>query len=174
MNIAAAIIIALVAYAAYRLAQDYVRRSQRSFGNASIAWVRLNEMGREIATSDKTSEAVAKVVLGLMLAAGCGCFVRGILISHYLPRAIVMRGGRDDEWDGAFEEIEEMDASDRAAFVQFLMQVVLYDSFRNPLQGWLFRRAIRMRGRLVPPPENRYEAQIVASSILRRRGLQTV
>jgi len=119
------------------------------------------------------SNGFASVVFQLMATAGCGCYVRGMLFSHYLPVAwLADDSDKSHEVDVAFTDIDRAPAEQREAFAKLVAQVVVYDSFRNPLQGWLLRRAVKQVLRPEPSVSVRYESQITVRSVLARRSSQ--
>lgn len=137
MTIAVALLLILLAFAAYRLTEDYLRRSMRSFANADRVGVRMKLAAEELLGEDIPA-SVAAAVIGLVYIAGCGCFVRGILIGHYFPR--FRASSASPRVQQAFDDLDNLPAAHRQKFYDLLGAVIAYDSFRNPLQGWLFRR----------------------------------
>ena len=53
-----------------------------------------------------------------------------------------------------------------------VMLVLVYDTFRNPLQGYLTRRAIKAIAEPKPDFQTKSEAQMTAFSVLSRRKLR--
>lgn len=170
MTVAVAFVVLAVFYGAYLLARDFVSRSIRSYGSAEQVWSDLVGASDKLMDAD-IPESVARAVLGLVAAAGCGCFVRGMLINHYLPRPSLVKSGDAGPWNKAFEDVEDLTAEQRGDFYQLLAAAVVYDSFRNPLQGWLFRRILKTFLQPNPSFIQKAETQITAFSILTRRGL---
>jgi hypothetical protein len=170
MTVVLALVVFTVFYGAYLLARDFVTRSIRSYGNAESVWSDLVNTADKL-MDDDIPESVATAVLGLVVVAGCGCFVRGMLVSHYLPRPSPSKSEGSGHWNKAFEDVENLTADQRSNFYQLLATVVVYDSFRNPLQGWLFRRVLKSFLQPNPSFVQKAETQITAFSILARRGL---
>lgn len=161
MSIFWALLAVMVTWGGYRLADDYLRRSMLSFGSAEHAWGVVTANAERLMEQD-ISPAVAKLIVRTVSAAGCGCFVRGMLLGHYLPRSRSTREEADRYWGSLFDEIDSGGQEMGKLFWQFLASVVVYDSFRNPLQGWLFRRALKEMLR----PEPSYQAKLEAKSAI--------
>lgn len=172
MKIAVAILIVLIAFGAYRLAQDYVRRSLTSFGSAERSQADMAEAARTLIESEPPP-AVAKLVITMSLMAGCGCFVRGMLASHYLPRATVNRGKAEGRWAQAFAEAEGLSWEMRDIFAKFLIQVIIYDSFRNPFQGYLLRHTLENIVRPQPSLGTFLEARMTALSVVNSKRVSS-
>jgi hypothetical protein len=170
MTVAIAFVVLAVSYGVYLLARDFVTRSIRSYGSAEHVWGDLIGTADKLMASD-IPESVARAVLGLVAAAGCGCFVRGMLVNHYLPRPSLVKSGDAGPWNKAFEDVENLTAEQRGNFYQLLAATVVYDSFRNPFQGWMFRRILKTFLQPNPSFVQKAETQITAFSILTRRGL---
>lgn len=169
MMITLALLAVLTGYGALRLSQDYLRRSSTSFANAERAWVGVNEAAQKLLDQD-IPESVGRVIVALMATAGCGCYVRGMLKGHYLPRFQFRRPQRVASLDQAFKQVEEMSNDQRDLFSSLVAAVMVYDSFRNPLQGWLFRRLLKSYVKPQPPLSAKYEANLAAMSVLSNKG----
>jgi hypothetical protein len=169
--LAVALIIASVG-GAYWLADYYVCRSMRSFQTAEDVWHKLNGAASELLTHD-IPESVSRMVVALTFLAGCGCFVRGVLIAHYLPRVRLASSNSQSQWEQAFNDLGNLDPLQRSAFERLLGFVIIYDSFKNPFQGWLFRRVTRSFTKSVPSFKERAEAQLTALDVLSRRNVAT-
>ena len=172
MNLVTALFVVLVCYLFVRSAEDFMRHSLRSFQNADRVWAELNQVGKRIAESD-APVSVKRLVLALMLSAGCGCFVRGMLASHYLPR-FALRAGRGSSpgkryWEKAFTDVEVLPVGLQDDFTHLTALVLIYDSYRNPLTGYFFRRVLR----LVMQPKldfgTRTEVHLAAYSVVTRK-----
>lgn len=168
MMVPIALLAVLFGFGIFRLAQDYVRRSARSFASAERAWEGVKVAADDLLKND-VPETVARVVLALMATAGCGCYVRGMLVSHYLPRAQIVESEKSGQWDKAFGDVDALPHEQRDQFSKLLAAVVVYDSFRNPLQGWLFRRLIKSFIKVQQPITAQYEAKMTALSVLSRK-----
>ncbi|QLC25773.1 hypothetical protein HFP57_12605 [Parasphingopyxis algicola] len=133
---------ALIIGAVIWLSERYFAWAKQNLAHAAAMQPKLTAKAARLIEDEDTPESVARVVFWLAAAAGCGCFVRGFVIYHYLPRF-----GRSDKdsasLDEAFGDVEKLPVDDRKEFFEFLAMVIAYDSYENPLQGWLFRRAIR-------------------------------
>lgn len=172
MKLIAAIFLILVGYAAIRLAEDYVRRSMNSFQKADRVWADLRQTADTLLRAS-VPDSVSRLILALMLAAGCGCFVRGMLKSHYLPRVSLGLGKKSTRtskaFDKAFLDVGFLPPDLQADFSRLMALVILYDSYRNPLQGYLFRHLINS----ITKPDldfgTRAEVELTAFSVLSRK-----
>lgn len=168
MNVFIALLSVLLTYAVYRLAFYYLQRSQASFRAA-------DRVGADMATHARTlldrdiPLRVAKLVVAMSAGAGCGCFVRGIIMVHYVPGWLRPRAVSNRSLDAVFEEIENLDAETKQIFWKFQIAVMVYDSFRNPAQGWLFRHAVRSMLKVEAPYAAKREAQTAIFSVVSRR-----
>jgi hypothetical protein len=142
MTISFAIIFCAIIYGSYRLAFDYVTKSKGSFSHAEVIWNEITRISRDIIDSD-IPPSVARAVVGLVSTAGCGCFVRGMLLSYYLPTPSGVDKNPGKEWERSFDDLRHLSDVQRDLFNQLMARVIVYDSFRNPLQGLLFRRALK-------------------------------
>ena len=167
MTLHAAILIVLVTIALSWIAYDYVERSMRSYASASKVWTDVDSTARELLETD-LPQSVARAILGLLALAGCGCFVRGVLVSHYLPRLMTVGKTSSGKWNRAFDDVENLGPAQREQFSKLITLVVVYDSFRNPLHGWIFRRTLRNFTKPVVPSAYRVEAQLASFSVLNR------
>ena len=170
MTILISIIAVLLVWAVFKGLEYYLTRSLRSFRKAETHWPKLVAQSQELLAM-QISAGFASVVFQLMATAGCGCYVRGMLLSHYLPVAwLADDSDKSRDVDVAFRDIERAPAEQREAFAKLVAQVVVYDSFRNPLQGWLLRRVMKQVLRPEPSVKVRYESQITVRSVLARRS----
>ena len=167
MIVAFAFVAILATWAMFRIAQDYVRRSIRSFRHAERVWAAAMAEARILMEADIPS-SVSRLVIELSSLAGCGCFVRGMVVSHYFPRAIPSNDAPDATWDGAFADVEALPSQQRDQFRKMLALIVLYDSYRNPFQGWLFRRSLKAVIRPDPGFKVQMETQLTAYSVVSR------
>lgn len=168
MTIIIALLAVLIGFGSFRLAQDYLRRSATSFASAERAWEGVKGAADDLLKND-VPETVARVVLALMVTAGCGCYVRGMLVSHYLPRFPTREPEQSGQWDRAFVDVDALPNDQRDQFSKLIVAVVVYDSFRNPLQGWLFRRLITSFVKAQQPIAAKYEAKMTALHVLSRK-----
>jgi hypothetical protein len=168
MTLVMAILLVVLVFSAYRLADDYVRRSMGSFDSAARVWTDLDAAATELLNTD-LPESVGRMVVALTRLAGCGCFVRGVLLSNYLPRAKLQQDGRGDKWNDAFNDLKVLNGSQKDCFDRLLSLVIVYDSFRNPLQGWLFRRLLRSFTQDKRSYREKAEAELAALSVLSNR-----
>lgn len=160
---------ALILWLAYRLVDDYLRRSMVSFAHAEKARAMAQQEAVEMLETG-VPQSVARLIVQLSALAGCGCFVRGMLMSHYLPKAVPSRGAKKGPWDVAFSDLDKLDADIRRKFDKYVSYLVLYDGYRNPLQGWLFQRALRSLAKPEPRYDLRMERQLAAYSVVSRRA----
>lgn len=165
MIIVWAILASAVVYGSFLLASDYVRRSMRSYASAESVWTNLAGTAHELIESDIPA-SVARMILGLVTMAGCGCFVRGMLLSYYLPIPDGARSKADSVWDQSFADANKLSQEQREKFNHLLGQVMVYDSFTNPLQGWLFRRALKAFMRNEQTFAQRASTQLTVLSVL--------
>jgi hypothetical protein len=172
MKLITVIFVILVCYLLMKLAEDFLRRSLRSFQKADRVWSDLNQTARGIVESD-APVSVKRLVMALMLSAGCGCYIRGMIISHYLPRfalgsARASSPGRQ-YWEIAFTDVDSLSRDLQEDFARLTALVFVYDSYRNPLTGFFFRRALS----LVMQPKldfsTRAEVQLTAYSVVTRK-----
>ena len=165
------ILTSLVAVTAlsYALARAYLQGAMRSFARAERALADLQSAVRTLVEQDVPA-SVAKIALQLSVHAGCGCFVRGMLTSHYLPRVALVPRASGDVWEAAFADVERLPPAQREAFNRVVALVVVYDCFRNPLQGWLFERLMRSFTRAEPSWSDKAEAKLTAWSVVSRRA----
>lgn len=172
MKLAIFSLIVLAAYAALRMGEDYVRRSLRSFRRAEAVWADLSATADGLIQSDAPA-SVKRVVLALMMSAGCGCFVRGMLVSHYLPRVSLQQSLRERRsakmWESAFSDVDSLPAGFKEDFSRLLALVMIYDSYRNPLQGFFFRRLLRSVLQPKLDYGTRAEVQLTAFSVVSKK-----
>lgn len=167
MIVALALIAVMAVWLVFRVAQDYVRRSLRSFRHAERVWATAMIEARTLMEADIPA-SVSRLVIELSSLAGCGCFVRGMVASHYFPRAILSNAAPNSTWDGAFADVEALPHEQREKFRKLLALIVLYDSYRNPFQGWLFRRSLKAVMRPDPGFKVQMETQLTAYSVVSR------
>ena len=157
------LILAAAVALAYWLSSRYIQYAQRSFVTASMVGNDLNKAVREVLDAEAPS-IIARLSIQLMAIAGCGCFVRGILIGHYLPRVTI--NSTDDAAQAAFNELSQMSPELQAKFNKVVALVFIYDSYRNPLQGAMFRRIMRSFLRPEPRWSDQLEAKLAAFSVV--------
>lgn len=163
---ALAAIVISVAAASY-----YVKRSLGSFRRAEAVQRELEKQASDIIDMAE-SVALKRYVLSMVALAGCGCFVRGMLALHFLPRLTSSIDQDDQSFDEVMSEIDEASSEFRKKFSNFTIHLVVYDSFRNPLQGWLLRHALTSLTKPVPQANfvARQEAMIATFSVIGRKG----
>lgn len=154
--------------AAYFISSAYIRRSERSFSSAARVMDDLSSAVRGFVESDAPPE-VARLAIQMAAITGCGCFVRGVLVSHYLPRGTISRGNVPRSLNSAFEASRRMPGELQTQFDRIAGLVMIYDSFRNPLQGWLFRRALRSFVEAKPTWNDQAETKLALFSVLSRK-----
>lgn len=131
------------------LAEMYIRRARRSYANAGRVWVMVRESASAIVEGNFPREA-KEIALDLALAAGCGCFVRGVLLQHWVPTIMAAtrhhrRGSGPNQVEATMNALTQ---SQRKRMDTLIGAVLVYDSLANPLLGYLFRRAIRSFSRV--------------------------
>ncbi len=173
MKLVALFLIVPLGYLAIRLLEEFLRRSLNSFRHADCVWSDLSQTARDLAEADVPT-SVRRVVLALMMSAGCGCYVRGMFVSHFLPRIFLgIRGGeknRRGQWDQAFFDVDALPAPLSKEFSKLIALVVVYDSYRNPLQGYFFRRLIRSISKIKLDYGTHAEAELTAFSVISKRS----
>jgi hypothetical protein len=65
------------------------------------------------------------------------------LLNYYLPAPDGIKKVADEEWQRSFSDLRQLSEAQREKFNQLIVCAIVYDSYRNPLQGWLFRHAIK-------------------------------
>jgi hypothetical protein len=168
MTFAVSSIFLLLAYTAVRLSQDYMAKSLVSYGHAERTWAEVNKLARELLAQD-VSPNVAKSVIALAHLTGCGCFVRGVLLQHYFP-SLVSKPSAPQRTAAAMNEVDALNSQTRELFGKFLAVVIANDSFRNPLQGLLFRRVLQSYATPKQGFRERREAELTAFSVLNRKN----
>jgi len=163
--IAFGIIAIAVVYGAVRLLTDYLQRSQRSFASAQIAWNEVDRAVLELLDSDVPA-VVAQLAILIARLTGCGCFVRGVLMSHYLPRFTVKP---KPQLEVAFASLNELSPKQKKLFDQVIATAVVYDSYRNPLIGGLFRRLVKSAIQSQHTYSATLETQLAAAAVLSRK-----
>lgn len=171
MTVVITILLLALVYSTYRGADYYLDRSMVSFRNAERAWSELTLLARELVARDLPPR-VAKLVVAMTASAGCGCFIRGVIISHYVPQLLRRYPNEERSLGPVFEQIENLDAESRDLFWKFQVHVMVYDSFRNPAQGWLFRRALKETLKPEVSYSTKREAQSAVFSVVARRKAQ--
>ncbi len=153
----------------YRLGVMYVRRSMRSFSSGATVWADLHKELRAFIEKEPPV-AVAQLAIGLATAAGCGCFVRGVVATHYLPRFRQPRPQPRNPVEPAFNEVRSMEPELQEAFDRIMARVIVYDSYRNPVQGYLFRHIMWT---FIQPQQSlasQLETKLAAFSVMSRRA----
>lgn len=169
-------VVAIAVPAATVAGYVYVRRSMRSFASAEFVRTKILDVtARELLATPGLPKEVAHLVLSIFHLAGCGCLIRGILLGRLMLLFTGARGDRErraaqHRTDRAFSILERQDASVREKFGELIAYATIYDSFANPLQGWLFRHVLRtyMTPRPKLSPEEKLKGEMIAVSILRR------
>jgi len=163
-----AILLVAAAAAAYRLADYYVRFATRSTAMAGRVWGDFEQQVRHFVSESESAE-VSKLAIHMAAAAGCGCFVRGALMSHYLPRFSIEPKEERPGVQSAFAQVGDLPHAQREAFSKLIVMTLIYDSFRNPLQGWFFRRMLDSFTKPTVSWTHQQEAKLAAFSVLSRR-----
>jgi hypothetical protein len=165
-------LLVVVVWGAYRLAEDIVRRSLNSFQTADRVWSDLKTKSQEITDAAQVPEEVCRIVYALTASAGCGCYVRGMIMHHYLPALSTRKPDTPSEqrWSESFDKIAELPIEVQRKLAELIMLVFVYDSFKNPVQGWIFRRIVRSAANPSPNFAARTEAELTAFSVLSRKG----
>ena len=159
----------------FAAANMYVKRSLRSFRKADVLLNRMDDALHKLIDSD-VPIGVARVGFLLMGTAGCGCYVRGILYSHYMPPPLarLVAGGpkRNSPVERDLLDMNKLDEGQRRIFSELIGTVVMYDGYRNPLSGWLFRHMLRSS----QPPSftERADTEVTTVSILSRQKPQKI
>jgi hypothetical protein len=166
--IAIYIIVSASAMVAYGAVKIYVRRSMNSFQMAEFVWGKLAAEAQAIIEADVPA-SVGKVVLALAATAGCGRYVRGLLIAHYLPTFVIARGDRQGRWSGSLEAVENLPPEIRDRFEHMMALVMIYDGYRNPVHGWFFRRVMKSYTESKRTFEQKLETKLTAVSVLSRK-----
>lgn len=164
------IAIAGVVGIAYILAAHYVRRATRSIGSAGDVWAQLQQEVRTFVEKGAAPE-IATFAIQLGAVAGCGCFVRGVVMNHYLPPAMLALFDDDKKIEPVEIEARHLDVDQQERLSHIVTLVIMYDSFRNPFQGFLFRRILRSY--MVPDHiswRSKVEAKAAAFSVMSRRS----
>jgi hypothetical protein len=166
MIVALTITMSVLLWVGFRLSEYYTLRSLRSYRNAERIWADLNRVAQSLLQRDITAD-VAFNVFALACTAGCGCYVRTLLINHYLPWASDIGKARRSrpEVDRGFHDIEQLVGEAKSEFRELMALVIAYDSFRNPLQGWLLRRMLGSHFKRPGFRESR-EAEIASYKVL--------
>jgi hypothetical protein len=155
----------------YRLAVGYVRRSLRSFGSAERVFGDIETASNAI-LDKRIPQSVARFVVSLVMQAGCGCFVRGFLMRHYLPRISVRYQDGNREVSVAMDDIDRLDPDVRKMIWDLIALIIVYDGYRHPMSGWIFRHALKAFDSPLAQAgiETRLETWQTAVSVLRRKS----
>lgn len=151
------------------LARVYVVRSIRSLRAAEPTLTKINEQLEKLIKEDVPVGA-ARVAFMLATTAGCGCYVRGVIFSHYLPPAVFRFFFGARQAKPAVEhdlfELDKLNEAQRHMFSDLITSVIIYDGFRNPLSGWIFRHVIRKGHR--PTFTERGDTELTTVTVLSR------
>ncbi len=163
MTLISLLCLALLASVATR---TYFTRARTSLRAAESALFEIERKAEDLLQQDLPVN-VARVVIAMVYAAGCGCFVRAMLLGHYLPRRHVATGVVRE----GNKEIETLNLETREKISELMMLVIIYDSFRNPLQGWLFRRILKEYTRSSEKIEMnaKWEARLATMAVVDRK-----
>lgn len=162
-----AILGASMVWIAFRLCEYYVSRATRSYAHAEKAWSEAMTLAHEILEKD-IPLSVAQLIVATSALAGCGCFVRGLIASAYLPHTRREKSESSNSWDGAFTDLEALDSENRKLFNDFLVRIVIYDSYKNPISGKIFRSIVRSKSS--NNTALRLETQLTTYSLLSRKN----
>lgn len=181
--IVAASIIVFCILATY-MATIYLRRATRSNEVASRLWDDFYIKVERILDGDFPGE-VKRFTYCVAMTAGCGCLVRGYLVDHYIPNlAKIIRHPSSQtkaQSDALSGSMRALTRRQRQEVIKALVAALMFDSFANPLQGWLLRKTVKQfaaspsqRAKL--PAEEIGEVQRVAVRVAVRkdRGEQEV
>lgn len=157
-----------VVAAVYLAVSSYVERAKRSFANADRVMTDLTAAVRTFVESDAPPE-VARLAIQMSVLTGCGCFMRGVLMSHYLPRGGIVRANVPKALNAAFQQSRGMPIELQTQFDRISGLVMIYDSFRNPIQGWLFRRVLWSFVETKPTWNDQAETKLALFSVLSRK-----
>ena len=124
MTVSYALLIAVLTTGIYLVASSYVHRSKRSYSNADRVWSDLNSHALELLKAD-IPKPISLLVVALSRTAGCGCFVRGALLSHYLPIRVAGRDAGDNGVKSAFDSIDKLTPELRQSIGKLLALVML-------------------------------------------------
>lgn len=155
------------------LINTYVNRSLRSYQSASAMLGHVTENLEELT---KSEPPVGVARLGFMLAstAGCGCYVRAVLMSRYLPTPLassIFGGsgrGKSKEVEHDMFDLDKLTPEQRQHFSKLVASVIVYDGYRNPLSGWAFRKM--MDAHTETSYTQREGAELTIFSVLARKA----
>ena len=137
-HISIALLLVLIVFAAFRIAQDIVRRSMNSFKNAELVWNEILKSGRILVENDAVTPPVSRLIIKLMGMAGSGKFVRTMIFQSLVPSAF--RTSKPKEgFEAIIREINHLPENLHEEFRKLLILVLLYDSYSNPVQGRAMR-----------------------------------
>jgi hypothetical protein len=141
------LIVTVVAAVAMTLLLDrYLRRSAKSFMRGEEIWSELQTNAAQIVENERYPLGVACLAHALSEAAGCGCFVRAMLMGHYTPKLLFWRRQRaaaklqHTPW---VDDLSQLSEAQKKQLNTLFIKVIIFDSYANPLQGWLLRRLVR-------------------------------
>lgn len=157
------------------IVQTYLRRAAHSYELASEVWGTVYRRADGI-LAGRYPAPVKAMAYGLAHTAGCGCYVRQMLLRHYLPSVATAREQASSKAppSALVKAIEGLRSSQRREIDLLIGAVVVYDGFSNPLQGWVFRRLMRgywnipAKSRPLPKKEYR-EAEAAAVNVVARK-----
>lgn len=154
----------------------YARRAERSLGTADKIWRDFIRECDGVITDRAMAGPIAELVYTLGMTAGCGCYVRQALFTHYMPEAAQQRINASLHSGGAksgLEMFDDLSHEQRKQINKVFVLALLFDSFANPVQGWLFRRALRNYRRVTQqsklPVGAVREAQSAALKVAQRK-----
>lgn len=158
------------------LASIYTRRAPRSVARSQIFWKAFKTDVERVIRDDSYPQPVAEFVYELAMTAGCGCYVRQMLVTHYLPSLWsrlseeASEKPREREFDAAMQALSK---PKREQIKRIMVTAIVFDSFYNPFQGWLFRRVLN--GYKNPQPStyrkvDMQEASHVTYKVVRNRA----
>lgn len=146
------------------LADRYFDIANQSFVNASKTWKQITSEASKIIDDETYPSKSIAFVMVMTGVAGCGCFVRAMLINHYFPKMLeINRVKRKDEnpFEGALDGLTD---SQRKSIDKLIAKIIWFDAHRNPLHGLLFKRLLskHFNGKTA-------EQELAAISVVRRK-----
>lgn len=120
----------------------YATRSTR----AAIAFWPMVEQSALKLMSDKYPPEVRSMAMQLGMTTGCGCYVSGFLVSHYMPWLDRLLSGKPSNNDERIiATLKRLDTRQRDQVDKMIAATLFYDSLTNPLRGSMVRRVIKYR-----------------------------
>lgn len=138
--------ITIVIGAGFIALDRYFVMAKDSLEKAEEALFDIEKTALKILDSDIT-KSTALIVVGLIGTAGCGCYVRGMLrdaIAPWarIPHRLTMTDMGKKVQQG-YDDLDDSKPSVRDDFHALIALTIIYDSYKNPLSGLLFRRFLK-------------------------------